>query len=232
MPSATFKTISWHHCQEVLHTIFAFGGLFLCFVFFFLRYYYFRLCQQAFASYLQIFYGFGSYFSAKMEQLILVPFMHTNASRLLPFRSLIVCPFSASNIHVWFATGFHVGFKLPLLLFGRLRVLIRVLVVRCLLCVSEHLFFFQFVRFPFVQVSSRFCSFACCLWCTLDFLRLLFLSFPICLQSSSDCPGFHCCGFYKFAVQFSVPSTGPLLGPKIVEIFCQVLEGPPECRKK
>ena len=67
--------------------------------------------------------------AAKMEQLpcsCLVRMLHDCCR----FAVLLFCPFSASNIHVWFATGFHVGFKLPLLLFGLLRALIRVLVVR------------------------------------------------------------------------------------------------------
>ena len=75
-----------------------------------------------------------------MEQLPRsLPFVHTNALRLLFY------PFSASISHVWFGTGFHVGFKVP--------SWIQVLAVR-VLYVLEHLFFLQFVRFRFVQVSS------------------------------------------------------------------------------
>ena len=132
---------------------------------------------------------------------------------------------------MWFVTGFHVSFKLSLLLFGLLRALIRVLAVRVsAMRLRASVFFFSLS-------GSVLCKFPLDFAALLVFCGVLWIScvccfclFSLCLQSSFDCLGFHC-GFYKFAVKFSVPSTGPLLGPKIVEIFCQVLEGPPECRK-
>ena len=160
-------------------------------------------------------------------------FFATNAPRLLPFRSLIV-------LSIFCSTGFSRRFpRFHLCLFGL-----------CSDCYESQsiCFFFSFVRLcKFLWILSRPASF----FSVLAFL--LSLSFAVYLH---DCLGFHCdflfptqtCTVFVclsvlvvFVQDFgktwqvcrsnSVPSTDLLSGFEIVEIFCQVLEGPPECLK-
>ena len=145
------------------------------------------------------------------------------------FAVLLFYPFSASNIHVWFATGFHVGFKVPPLLFGLLRAsdtgsssAVSAMSLR-----ASGLF--QFVRFRFVQVSARFCRSASFLWCTLDFLRLLFLSVS-CLSPKFLRLSRFPLRFLQVCCQIFCAVHRPASGSENCRDFCQVLEGPPEYR--
>ena len=231
-PSHKHLSFLVHHCQTVLHHYYL-GGLFQCFVFFSLCGFIVSLvstgfCQLSadllrFLLFPTVFHQFLSWSSEKftyfLRALAFVSFpKFAQILRRKWSNFLVVC-----LIHVWFATGFHVGFKVPSLLLGLLRASdtgssSAVSAMR----LRASVFFFSLsgsvlCKFPLDFAGLHlWISCVCC-----------FCLFPVCLQSSFDCLGFHC-GFCKFAVKFSVPSTGPLLGPKIVEIFCQVLEGPPE----
>ena len=245
-----------HHCQAILHQLFhSFSGfwilktqakffrvptswvLFLCFVFFLLV-----VMPTDFRQCLQILCGFqkvhtfpaGLGLSAFQELPPVCFFFATNALRLLPFRSLIV-------LSIFCSTGFSRRFpRVPSLP-------IRVSAV----CYESQsiCFFFQFC--PFVQVPLDFeqaasflvCWHFCCLICLLSISTIVWVSIAIFYFPHRLATVFVCLSVLVVFVQDfgktwqvcrsnSVPSTDLLSGFEIVEIFCQVLEGPPECRKK
>ena len=158
----------------------------------------------------------------------------TNAPRLLPFRSLIV-------LSIFCSTGFSCRFpRFHLCLFG---------LVQWLLRVSKHLFIFSVLSFCASSLDFE----QACLFpgagifvvsvCLLSISTIVWVSIAIFYFPHRLAQFFVCLSVLVVLVQDfektwpvcrsnSVPSTDLLSGFEIVEIFCQVLEGPPECRKK
>ena len=240
-----------HHCQAILHqnsTVFLvlnFEGsckifpvssswvLFLCFVFSS------HCCATDFRQCLQIFCGFfpsSRRFCAKMVQFAFY------CTRMLH---------DCCRFDIFCSTGFYVGFKVPSLPFGLLKSL-EFGFWKCSVCYESQesiCFFFGLCKFPLVLQACQFCVLwilRFCCFCLFSYLSPNFLSNVWVSNSISHFPHrlatvFVCLTtvLVVFGKAWQVCRSNFLcrprtrfLGPKMVEIFCQVLEGSPECRKK